>query len=312
MGARLLAVFIALGLMGCAVDTDEESVGESAEAISDLHRFKVITHNIAGGMIHYGNAKALDYVDAEIEDFKPDVVLLQEVCVSQLEAFKTRHPSWDVHFSLTRPVHPKCATGGASLGQLIAAPKPFEDVDEYDLGDAEPDGSKKYTLLCGNVKLANRKDDVRTCSTHLVAKGDDAEGNLLRRARQAKRIVDAVKPRIRDGEAVVMGGDFNAGPWRPVLDTIYRISTTGGDGDGAFDEADQTDARREQYAEKGVKCGPDACRSGQNTHDESKLDHVFFSHNRVGRDVDGEVRGKGGSDHNLYRAFAQLKLRPKK
>ena len=97
MGARLLAVCAALGLMACAVDTDDdELIGESTDAISDLHRFKVITHNIAGAMIHKGGAQAFDGVDAEIQDFKPDVVLLQEVCQTQFDAFKARHPAWDV------------------------------------------------------------------------------------------------------------------------------------------------------------------------------------------------------------------------
>lgn len=305
---------LGLGLTGCGVDTDdEEPVEESTEALKDLYRFKVIEHNVAGGMVHKGDAKALDGVDGEIADFHPDVVLLSEVCESQFNAFKQRHAGWDVHWRVNRKVHPDCAPGGGQLGNLIATPQKFDNVVEYDLGEPEEGGNKKYILLCGNMKVPNRKGDVRACSTHLLSRGDDPKANEERRARQVKKVVDAVKPRLRKNEAVVVAGDFNAAPWRSLLDPMYRLTRNGTfDGQGEFDEADQTDPKRAKYAENGVKCAADACRSGENTHENSKMDQIFFDHASIGGEISGDVRGTGGSDHHIYRASAQLKMKKAK
>ena len=46
-------------------------------------------------------------------------------------------------------------------------------------------------------------------------------------------------------------------------------------------------------------------------HEESRLDHIFFSHNRVAGEIGGEVRGPGNSDHHLYRGFVQLRMKKK-
>jgi len=310
--ALLIFAALSLSTIACAAEQGEgEDFAESSEAIKDLYRFKVITHNIAGGMNGNGEAKALDNVDGDIADFHPDVVMLQEVCEVQANAFKARHQGWSVEYRTTRPIHPKCGPQGGPLGLLLASAQPFENVVEYDLGEPEPNGAKKYSLLCATMKVPNRKGDVRACSTHLVAAGDDRDANEIRRARQAKRVVDAVQPRLRKNEPVVMAGDFNAGPWRPLLDPIYRLSTSGGDGQGEFDEADQTDPKREKYVEHGVTCGPNACRSGENTHDNSKMDQIFFSHANIGGEISGDVRATGISDHHLYRGSAQLTLKKK-
>lgn len=311
-GMRLL-LLAAIALLtsastGCAVEADAEDTEEASDALKDVVRFKVITHNIAGGMLNDGQPKALAKVIDEIAADKPDVVMLSEVCTTQSDAFKARYPGWDVHYTVTRPNHPNCGP----LGNLVASPRPLTNVAVVDLGEPEPNGSKVYTMICGNVSMPGRKGDVRACSTHLLSKGDDAEANLARRGRQVERVVASLKDRVQRGEAAVVAGDFNAGPWRPILDPIYRLRRDGTFGGGAFDEADQTDPAREKRKEHGVVCGASACRSGENTHDESKLDHVFFSHNRIAGEIGADVRGRGNSDHDLYRAFADLRMKKEK
>ncbi len=101
----------------------------------------------------------------------------------------------------------------------------------------------------------------------------------------------------------------NAGPKRETLDPLYRLTRDGGAGGGLFDEADQTDPRRESFVEEEVTCAAQACRSGEpTTENGSKLDLVFFSHNRVGGALNADALQRGGSGHRLYRASAELKL----
>jgi endonuclease/exonuclease/phosphatase family metal-dependent hydrolase len=303
-------------LAACAPGWDEElddddDTAEAENAIKDDVRFDVITHNIAGGMANEGRPEALNKVEREIAEDRPHVVMLQEVCQSQAEAFIANHPDWGIAYSITRWSHPKCAPGGAPLGQILASPHGLAKVEETDLGYADP--GKAVTLLCGNVKLPNRKGSVRACTTHLVARNpDDPAESDHRRTLEVEKLVATLKPYVKDGKAVVVAGDFNSGPKKPVLDAIYRLKRDGTWGGGLFDEADQTDPRREEFADKGIKCAPGACRSGQPTHGESKIDHVFFSNNRISGPIEGRVRGPGKSDHHLYRGSAVLHLPAKK
>ncbi len=304
--ARSLALLLATSLFACGVsdefDEGDEETATSDDALKELVRFDVITHNIAGGMLNKGQPGALDNVDGEISKSKPDVVMLQEVCTTQADAFKARHPGWTVEYRVTREVHPECGPG--PLGQLIASPHGIGSVDETDLGDADP--GKKVTLLCGDVPVPGGKGSVRACSTHLRTKGDDPVASEAARKREVDRLVAHLKPRVQAGQAVVFAGDMNSGPQKDVLDPVYRLKRNGNFGGGLFDEADQTDPRRESRKDSGVTCAANACRSGEPTHDNSKMDHIFFSNNRIGGDISGEVGKAGKSDHNLYRGSAVL------
>lgn len=305
-----LSVF-AVVLSACAPgfggesDEEEDDTAETENAIKDDVRFDVITHNIAGGMLNFGRVEALDYVEREIADARPDVVMLQEVCQTQADAFQANHPAWDVEFRVTRPNHPKCGP----LGHLLASHHGLDDVTETDLGHADP--GKSVTLLCGDVKFEKRKGAVRVCGTHLVSRADDPDDSDRRRALEVEALVATLDPIVRSGRAVVVAGDMNSGPKKALLDPIYRLKRNGTWGGGLFDEADQTDPRREEYLDEGITCAPGACRSGEDTHGNSKLDHVFFSHNRISGALEGRVLNKGKSDHNLYRASAILHLAAK-
>lgn len=309
---RLLALsFFAVLLAACAPgyeesDEEEDESAEAENAITDDVRFDVITHNIAGGMLNFGRVDALDYVEQQIAEARPDVVMLQEVCQTQADAFRASHPAWAVEFRVTRENHPKCGP----LGHLLASHHGLYDVTETDLGHADP--GKKVTLLCGEVSFEKRKGNVRVCSTHLVSRGEDPVDSDRRRALEVEALVATLNPIANSGKAVVFAGDLNSGPRKNLLDPIYRLKRNGNWGGGLFDEADQTDPRREQFLDDGVACAPGACRSGEPTHDNSKLDHIFFSNNRISGEIDGRVLGKGKSDHNLYRGSAILHLPKKK
>jgi endonuclease/exonuclease/phosphatase family metal-dependent hydrolase len=306
----LLALVSAASIVACAplseLDEDDEDTEEGDDALKDVVTFDVITHNIAGGMLNFGDPKALNTVEAAIANAKPDAVMLQEVCQTQADAFKASHPAWAIEFRVTRPEHPNCGP----LGLILATPHGLSAVDETDLGDADP--GKRVILLCGDMKFENRKGTVRICSTHLRAKGKDAVAADEGRAREVLKLVDALRPHVNAGKAVVFAGDINSGPRKELLDPIYRLKLNGNWGGGMFDEADQTDPNREQYRDQGVVCAPNACRSGEPTHDNSKLDHIYFSHNMIAGDIEARVGNKGNSDHNLYRGSAVLALPKKK
>ena len=302
-----LSLFAVL-LAACAPGYDGESedgfedAATTEDAIKDDFRFDVISHNIAGGMLNYGKPEALDYVEKEIADAKPDVVMLQEVCQTQADAFRANHPAWDVEFRVTRPNHPNCGP----LGHLLASPHGLDNVTETDLGHADP--GKSVTLLCGDVSFKKRKGSVRVCGTHLVSRGDDPDASDHARALEVEALVAVLDPIVKSGRAVVLAGDMNSGPKKALMDPIFRLKRNGNWGGGLFDEADQTDPRREKFRDEGITCAPTACRSGEPTHDNSKIDHIFFSHNRVSGELEGRVLNKGKSDHNLYRGSAILHL----
>lgn len=310
-----VAVSLVAGMSGCAFE-EEEDVAESSSEVKkkkgdkkdekkDLQRFDVIQHNIGGGAENDPGAKGIAYTLSQIDERKPDVVMLEEVCQSQYEAFKAKYAGWSVLYAPLRASHPGCPNKEAK-GQLLASPREMTEEIREDLGD--PDGDKKFTLLCGAVRMPDTARKVLSCVTHLRA--HDAAEDHAARARQVQRIHRHVKDRVGGGQAVVLAGDFNASPHRDTLDPLYRLERNGNFGGGLFDEADQTDPRRASFAREGVKCAADACRSGEPTMtmNGSKLDHVFFSKNRIGGEMGAEVHGSGGSGHHLYRAWAQLDL----
>lgn len=295
----LLLGALTLSLAGCGDVPEEEEVDEQSAELAG-RPFEAVTHNIAGGMISGGDAAALDLVTENARSSQPDVVMLQEVCESQVDALKKRFPEWDVRFAAMIPAQESC--GGKALGNVLASRWNMSDLEVTDLGTAF---GRNFSLLCADIaKPGFGAHGVRACSTHLRA-WDDAEAEPMRIAQTAK-IHDTVKDRIRKrGQALVIGGDFNAGPHREPMNNMYRQTVQGKhDGKGLFREADQTDERF--FAKADAKCAAKSCRSGEGTHGNSKLDHIFFSANRAKGKIDGNVMGKGSSDHNLYRGIADL------
>lgn len=293
---------LAISLTACG-DVDEEELVDEQSAELAGRPFEAITHNIAGGLISKGEPVALDYITEQARSSQPDVVMLQEVCESQVEALKKRFPEWDIRYEVMVPAKDSC--GARPLGNVLASRWNMSEVEVTNLGTAF---GRNFNMLCADIaKPGFGAHGVRACSTHLRA-WDDAEAEPMRIA-QTAAIHDTLKDRIKKrGQAVVIGGDFNAGPHRAPMDNMYRQAVDGKqDGKGMFREADQTD--ESFFAKADAKCAPKSCRSGEGTHGtygNSKLDHIFFSVNRARGKLNGTVMGKGNSDHNLYRGVADL------
>lgn len=273
-------------------------------------RFEVLQHNIGAGTAGENGTgpEALAYTFKQIDERKPDVVMLEEVCWSQVAIIKAKYPGWNVYFSQMSAAHPGC---GGPKGQVLATDRAMSNVWTEDLGDVDPHLEKHFTLLCGDVAKAGKK--VLACVTHLRAGGYGEPGSeaLAARGRQIQNIKGHLRDYVQAGRAVVFAGDFNTRPHEPLFDPIHRLTRSGEANGGPFDEADQTDDRRERFAEKAderVKCAQNACRSGEPTVGGHKIDHIFFSHNRVAGQLSAEVLENGGSAHKLYYGSAELDL----
>ena len=323
-------IALASGLAGCAFDSDDELTDEAAYDVKDGkknknknkgngggknepknegRRFDVLTHNVGGGAENDDGLVGISYTFSRIKATNPDVVMLEEVCYAQYQAFLQAFPGWSVLFApMTENIGgEKC--GGTPKGQLLASPRAMTEAIRQDLGD--PDGAKYFTLLCGEVPIPNTARKVLACVTHLRAQGNDPAAAEAARDRQVWRIANTLNPRANSGQAVVIAGDFNASPGKKALDHLYRLTRSGNYNGGKFDEADQSNPNRERYASReDVRCAADACRSGEGTmtNNAAKLDHVFFSHNRISGRMGAEIEGSGGSGHKLYRAWAKLEL----
>ncbi len=321
----LRATFLLALMTGCSasgefanedgdVSGDEAAVKSGKKAASTPKtppkdppvRFTVLQHNVGAGVENDAGAAGLDYTFDQIDETRPDVVALEEVCIGQLDIIRAKLAGWTVSFSPMSQAHRGC--GYQQKGQVLATRHPITDETETELGDPDPSGNKHFTLRCGAISHPKATRKVTVCVTHLRAGGLDPDAADLARGRQVQRIKELVRERVQANEAVVVAGDLNAGPKKETLDPLYRLTLSGGTDGGHFDEADQTDPRREKFAEALVTCAAQACRSGENTTDGGKLDHVFFSHNRVAGELHADVLGRGGSDHSLYLAYADLDI----
>lgn len=166
-------------------------------------------------------------MDEQISVFGPDVIGLQEVCLSQRDFFRAEHPTWTAVFTNMRAEHPDC--GGDPQGQLLASPHPIENVEVKWLpGDTD---MRRYRLLCATV--LKPEASFRACTTHLrVNDPDAAEVRKL----QAGKIVEHAQEWTGQ-MPFLLTGDLNSVPYSPPMDRLYAIDG----GYGPFYEADQTD-----------------------------------------------------------------------
>jgi endonuclease/exonuclease/phosphatase family metal-dependent hydrolase len=295
-------------------------------AAATPYRFWVVQHNIAGGTKNHGAASALTYDEQRIaaiasdQHHTPDLVTMEEVCVSQYVAFQKNHPTWHVTFTHMLTNQASCAEGSDhGQGQMIASPWPWTNRTVTFLGypdNGGPSGSKHFGMLCVDLQVGTSAGTrvVHSCVVHLrafhrTAAENEADGNsALSDAEVRERQTSTIRSTLRQvitstGHAVVITGDFNALPETPVLTNMYAPTVAGA---GDFYEADQTDSRWQN----GAPCGTaDSCRSGEYTMDGGrKFDYAFYSSNRARDRVSGAPMDKGASDHRLYQAFADLSL----
>ncbi|MGW3439471.1 endonuclease/exonuclease/phosphatase family protein [Streptomyces bacillaris] len=281
--------------------TEPESTGAGAGTQVQL---RAVTFNMCGGMCNKGGTDLLHHIEKEIDSFTPaHLVMLQEVCYSQFEWFKSTYAgTYEFSFTPLLTNYPSCGAPDCSvnmdsdpnnddkrcwIGQVLGARGALGTRDEISLGGEsyQIDGKgnpiplpRTFNALCHDVALAGIAGKVKGCSVHLRA-WDDPKGVSDRaRSAQAARLASELDADIDAGKVVVVGGDFNMVPQPhkgPGLDSFYRPDAAPGGGIGRFYEADTTDTRDPDGT------GPDpalwtlpdpdcvapatTCRSGQST-----------------------------------------------
>lgn len=326
--SRIAARLAPVAALVAAVVTAAAPVpaAQAAAVAPAPYQLRVIEHNIAGGPNFEGSREALNQVNAQMTAFNPDVVMLTEVCASQRDAFVQEHPGWTVYFSVMVEVQPSCGRDSSNpnlrQGQLLASKHPMANVTNDNLGDpdaTDPNRVKQFKLLCADVKIGDRApDSLRACVTHLRAFQNDTA--QAARERQTARIRALLHDRIwTQGQAVTVGGDFNALPNFNAMDSLYYLNRGSQfSGEGDFHEAEQTDPQWFGTHGPSVTCGATVCRTGQRTIGSAKYDYLFISRNVThGGRVSGLVTqrcpvaqeqdpNQDCSDHYLYRAFFDI------
>jgi len=325
---RFRAALTALLTVG-AVAVPVAAAAPVADATT-TYQLRLIQYNIDGGH-NGGGIGILDFLNARIAEYHPDVVTLDEVCATQLHAFEADHPTWSVTWvhMVQSPDYHYCGTGDdARAGELLASPWPMSNIVVNALG---PSSQRTYSwgtvtldyrLLCGDLDVSGLPaGKVHACVTHLRSGGD---ANQADRTTDTSIIKSRLAPFIAAGAEVVLGGDFNAVPSAPELNSIYRLTTSNQPtGPGQFWEAD------EDYNCSG------SCRGGETTFPpntslstSTKRDYAFYSTNHAtgtlsalpyGDDAPAHPNNlcntsQGGtltsdcSDHYLYRAYATVTM----
>ena len=208
------------------------------------------------------------------------LVLLQEVCSSEVRRIRAAHPDWTVAYQRSVDA-PQCRardlTGLPDLGRRdsglvaiwtggstgVVTSHVFRHQGTR-RGTRGAEGRFRDGVVC--VSWAARGVVRRGCSTHLVnaSRLPTRRGTQFRQAREVRRLT---RPWVRRGDVVVVGGDFNASPQSRPMDLMYRV-----DGDGAFHEA------------TGCPRAVEVCRRALGTTFDGgriKIDYVFFSANRM-------------------------------
>lgn len=293
LALALLCALVALGTVAPA------GAGEPSERPRlRLERFDVVDHNVQ--LRASAVQAALDRAAAT----DASLVLLQEVCWSQVRSVRQAHPDWTVAYQ-PGVDSPQCRaadlTGvpdlrrrdsglvaiwtGGSTGVVTSHVFRSQATQRVPRGPARrlEDG-----VVC--VSWSARGVVRRGCSTHLVnaARVPSRLGTQFRQAREVRRLT---RPWVRRGDVVVVGGDFNARPLSRPMDLMYRV-----DGDGAFHEA------------TGCPRSVDVCRRALTTTFDGgriKIDYVFFSANRMAVTSPRRLAVVPTlSDHHLLSAWA--------
>ncbi|MBB4961005.1 endonuclease/exonuclease/phosphatase family protein [Micromonospora polyrhachis] len=305
-------------------------------AVAATVGLKAISHNICGGMCMGGSVDNLPTITDLIDDFRPHLIMFQEVCWPQYEWF-TNHAfnsgTYQLGFTTLLTNYTGCGATDCAvnedddpanddrrcwIGQVVGARGTLSNRDEIALGgerhqinDTRPvNPPRTFTALCYDVQLADLGSRVvKGCSVHLRAFRDP--GNINKRARtaQAARLASDLDGDIAAGKIVVVGGDFNSLPTETAMDAFYRSETKPGGGWGLFYEADQDD--HNFYGNAGCASTATACRSGgrtAGTTGTNKIDYLFFSETSDAASVSGlpiEVP-RTVSDHAFYRGLVEV------
>jgi endonuclease/exonuclease/phosphatase family metal-dependent hydrolase len=238
---------------------------------ADAARGGVVPHRVmTWNLCNPCGARNIDRA-REIATYAPQVVGLQEACVSDVERIRDylrRYYGLDYHVAYGPVLHHRGRCGGApwapgGYGQALLSAMPMTDpvAAEYPDGGSEDRGYLAVTTTVGGRS-------VRVFVTHLAQRRQEAV-----RAEQAEVLAAEI---ARHDRAVVLG-DFNAVPGAPELARVWSVA-----------------------ADVDVRCRPSSAGGCPTTTDWlSRFDYVFL---RGVAALGHQVRPTPHSDHDLLYA----------
>ena len=260
----------------------------SAQAAAD---YTLGTFNMWGHIKHKGGLEVANAVVDSVNDRKPLVVVLQEVCETQAEHIDNELSEYEVFFD---PSLHELEWNVGHWGDPLCGNKDGSDGDGAEFGnavlynvDVMGDSPASYGFqLSDERKMACVFGDTKVvaCAVHLAT--DKTERN-----REAERVRLIVRDELRhefsdaptfDGRTRIIGGDFNGTPNDEDDDTTDYMYH-GDYGSGAKGEFKEVDSPC------GNSISKEDCRDGETTHDDAppsfeegtpwstkrKIDYVF-------------------------------------
>lgn len=320
-GAWALALVAALTVTPAA-----QAVPDEATATKRLYAIQANLDGAEG--TRDGKGSATKNVAAQIKRYKPQVVLLQGLCLKQLYSLRKTLASseatkgYTAVFTWKRLNFGGCNPGdnppaadsspatklagydgrpvtGNDYGQAILVRGTLAAEPVVTILPTVPKEPRRYTSMCADTSPTGfRANSVKACVTHLnPGNGKGKEAYVANRAAQVKTMLGAIQ--AAPGQEVVIGGDLNATPTAKELDPLYAT----------YLEADQADRA---WFKQNKSCGPkrNNCRSGEPTFvpskgkgpAKSKFDYLFFSENVASKPSGGAVGeasyGPGGENRH--------------
>lgn len=226
----------AILVLGLVVAISAPSIANAGRAKKmNSTPIRAISHNIAGGIApHLGDTSALAPTIRQINDFDPDVVMLQEVCyTSQFLWLKEQYPTWGFRFSPSRAQHDGC--NGGAYGTVLASPHGLSNSWTQDL-PFRSHGREQRILAADMVK-----DGIRSlvAVVHLKAKwaaeqSEEFSGRAIgsEQFAQCRSVADWTRTYKARGP-VIVGGDFNTpmhgGAIQPMKDRYEEVNQGSGE-----------------------------------------------------------------------------------
>jgi endonuclease/exonuclease/phosphatase family metal-dependent hydrolase len=231
--------------------------------------------------------RVAEAVARSIRDFQPTIVTLNEACESQVEdviGFLNEPRPWDSkdpwpmtkEFGVTNPEKNRCSNRQFGNAVLVRGPLTKDPNSPYLLPNRRGEQEER-NMVC--VITSSQAVPIRACSTHIVNK--DKKPNREWNRAQVFEVARLANSWVSDGQAVVIGGDFNNAP------------------------EDLSDENTSGVLTAFLQRFSDVDELNRPTHPDGKIDYIFLSTNHFSN-ITGFPTTSDFSDHYPLRGTATL------
>lgn len=232
----LLAAVAALLATATAITSNERETDSALRRERPVGAIDVMQMNLCGALGCYGEGVAdrfevVGYAVDQIAKTTPDLVMLNEVCFDQVDGIvRELEESWPMSTTTVATLAKGNGCAGHAYGNAVlhrgtlVGEQVFDSCEVSDapcLENPPVDASgEQRAMVCVTVRLPGVDRPITGCSVHLVPRGDQQVGDRSWddwNDRQVRSLQRLAAGELGDDRAVLIGGDFNAGPGR-VLD----------------------------------------------------------------------------------------------